>query len=107
MDSQEVKAKMCSKEDIVHMLSVIGQYHIPPQDSITLPFLRDVLSGRKRLFKNTELNPVNVPRIPEFQCDRLYQACLEDSTARMYIPEPAADGKRNVSRQYLFNGKSD
>ena len=76
--TEEVKAKMCSKNDIVHLLSVIGQYHLPQVDAITLPFLRDVLAGRKRLFKMSELNPVNVPRIQEFQCENLYRACLDD-----------------------------
>ena len=79
VDSQELKSKMCSKQDILHLLAVVGQYHIPPIDSITLPFLKEVLAGRKKLFKNSELNNVNVPRIAEFECNRLWQACLEDA----------------------------
>ena len=48
---------------------------------------------------------MNVPRIAEFSCDRLYEQAIEDPEAKLYLPDAGADGKRNISRKFLFNGK--
>ena len=45
---------------------------------------------------------MNVPRIPEFSCDRLYQQAIEDDQAKQYLPDPSADGKR----KYLASSSS-
>ena len=87
------------------MLAVEGQYHLPNTDDVTMEYLKDVLAGRKRLIRNSELCTVNVPRIPEFACGRLYQAAIEDDQAKLYLPDAGLDGKRNVSRKFLFNGR--
>ena len=89
----------------MHILAIEGQYHLPSADDITMAWLREVLAGRKRLIRNQDLCPVNVPRIPEFSCDRLYKQAIEDPEASLYLPDPGADGKRNVSRKFLFNGE--
>ena len=68
-------------------------------------WLREVLAGRKLVIKNKDLCPVEVPRIPEFSCDKLYQQAIDDPQAKQYLPDPSADCKRNVSRKFLFNGK--
>ena len=68
-------------------------------------WLRDILAGRKRLIRNADLCPVNIPRIAEFNCDRLYKQALDDPMAALYLPDPSSDGKSNVSRKFLFNGK--
>ena len=104
VDGQELKNKLCNKQDIIHMLAIEGQYHLPCADDITMSWLREVLAGRKQLIKNKDLCPVNVPRIPEFSCDRLYQQAINDEQAKAYLPDPSADGKRNISRKFLFNG---
>ena len=87
------------------MLAIEGQYHLPGADDITMPWLKEILAGRKLLIKNKDLCTVNVPKIAEFACDRLYQQAITDDQAKVYLPEPSADGKRNISRKYLFNGK--
>ena len=55
-----------SKEDLYVILSIEGQFHLPPYDECTMEFMRDALSGRKRLLTNRELAPVTVPRYKEF-----------------------------------------
>ena len=72
VDGQQLKNKLCSKQDIIRMLTIEGQYHMPGADDITMPWLKDILSGRKRLIRNQDLCTVNVPRIPEFSCEKLY-----------------------------------
>ena len=72
VDGQQLKSKLCSKQDIMRMLAIEGQYHLPNPDDVTMPWLKEILAGRKHLIRNQDLCPVNVPRIPEFSCDRLY-----------------------------------
>ncbi len=60
-----------SKEDLYVILAIEGQLHLPPYDECTMEFLRDALSGRKRLLTNRELAPVNVPRYKEFNAATL------------------------------------
>jgi hypothetical protein len=41
-----------SKEDLYLILTIEGQFHLPPYDDCTMEFLRDALSGRKKLLSN-------------------------------------------------------
>ena len=48
---------------------MIGQYNLPSYDETTVHYMREILAGRKKLFKLKDMNPVNVPRISEFKAD--------------------------------------
>ena len=76
--------------------------HLPNPNEVSLDFLRDCLAGRKKLFKNREVNVANVPRLPEFRVDLMYKYAREDPTARQYLPEPKSDNSCPVSKQFLF-----
>ena len=43
-----------------------------------MEFMRDALSGQKRLITNRELAPVTVPRYKEFNAAGLQKAALAD-----------------------------
>jgi hypothetical protein len=66
-----------------------------------MEFLRDVLSGRKRLLTNRELAPVNVPRYKEFNAATLQKAAINDSELIIFLPD-ASDSKV-INRKFLFN----
>ena len=68
VNGEELRQKLQSKGDLLHMLAIEGQYHVPDANQCTMDFLRDVIAGRKRLIKLKNLVPVNVPRIKEFDC---------------------------------------
>jgi hypothetical protein len=69
--SSDLRNFVKSKEDLFVILSIEGQLHLPPFDECTMEFLRDALSGRKKLLTNRELAPVNVPRYKEFNAAAL------------------------------------
>ena len=79
---------------------------MPGVDDINMPWLKQILSGKKKLIRNADLCTVTVPRIPESSCEKLYLAAIDDLDAKVYLPDPGLDRKRNVSRKYLFNSKS-
>ncbi len=106
INGDELRQKLHSKQDLLHMFAVEGQYHVPEGTHCNMDFLREVVAGRKKLIKLKNLCPVNVPRIKEFCCETLYKQAINDAEARQYLPDPTADGKRTCSRKFLFNGKS-
>ena len=65
-------------------------------------FLKECLSGRKKLFRNKEITIVNCPRLREFSADRLYEVAIQDSELNKYLPDPTDKGKRPVSRRFVF-----
>jgi hypothetical protein len=69
-----------SKQDLYIILTIEGQLHLPPYDDCTMEFMRDALSGKKKLLTNRDLCPVTVPR---------------------YLPDPSAT--KVINRKFLFN----
>ena len=86
-----------------YILSVEAQYHLPSYDHCTLPFMRDVLAGRKKLIRLRDLAMVNVPRLKDFNTEFLFRHAMEDGMARDYLPDPTRNGERTVSRKFLYN----
>jgi len=95
-----------SKEDLYVILTIEGQLHLPPYDECTMEFMRDALSGKKRLLTNRELAPVNVPRYKEFNTVNLYKAAIADEDLRHYLPNPPQKGEKLPNRAFLFNVSS-
>ena len=72
-----------------------------------MEFLRDALSGRKKVITNRDLCSVKVPRYREFNAAQLYQHAMRDDELRAYLPEPSGGGnKKPVSSQFLYNVSS-
>ena len=86
-----------------YIFAVEAQFYLPSFDQCTLPFLRDVLAGRKKLIKLRDLCMVNVPRLKDFKIDVLFDHAMRDPEARMYLPDPSKFGEKTVSRKFLYN----
>jgi hypothetical protein len=93
-----------SKEDLYVILSIEGQLNLPPYDECTMEFMRDSLSGRKRLITNRDLAPVNVPRYKEFNAAALQKAAMADGELRLFLPD--ASESKVINRKFLFNVRS-
>ena len=66
--------------------------------------MREILAGRKKLFKLKEILPVNVPRISEFKADVLYEYAMKDDICKLYLPDPPTDStRRPCNRRFLYN----
>jgi hypothetical protein len=93
-----------SKEDLYVILCIEGQLHLPPYDECTMDFMRDALSGKKRLITNRELAMVNVPRYKEFNAVNLYKAAMADADLRIFLPEVTSEkSSKVINRKFLFN----
>ena len=65
-----------------------------------MEFMRDALSGKKRLITNRELAPVTVPRYREFNAAGLQKAALADDELRLCLPDAS---EKTINRRFLFN----
>ena len=101
--SSDLVQKFRSKQDLYQTLAVEFQYHLPVFDECSLVFLREVLAGRKLIFKLSELNCARVPRLTEFKTDILWNHAMNDFRARKYLPEPSNQKVRPVGRKFLFD----
>ena len=103
MVASDLRNFVKSKEDLYIILTIEGQLNLPPYDECTMEFMRDALSGRKRLLTNRELAPVAVPRYKEFNAANLQKAALDDPELKLYLPDA---GERVINRKFLFNVSS-
>ena len=103
---QDLSRHVRGKRDLWSILAVAGQFHMPPYDEVTVYFMREVIAGRKFLIKLKDLVPVTVPRLNDFNADRLYKQAMEDEQARMYLPDTTNDAHRPCSRKFLFDVSS-
>ena len=101
--SSDLVQKFRSKQDLYQTLAVEFQYHLPVFDECSIAFIREVLAGRKLLFKLSELNSAHVPRLAEFKTELLWNQAMNDSRARRYLPEPTSDRVRPIGRKFLFD----
>ena len=90
-----------SKEDLYVILTIEGQLHLPPYDECTMDFMRDILSGKKKVLTNRELCPVTVPRYKEFNAGNLQKAALTDAELKVYLPD--TKDTKVINRRFLFN----
>ena len=69
------------------MLTIEGQYYLPAFDDVTMFYLKEVLAGRKVLYKMSQVQSVNVPRLREFSADKLYRVVMDDPNVAQFLPD--------------------
>ena len=75
---------------------------MPERRYCTMEYLRGVLNGRKKVFKNEEVRKVRVPRYKELTVDKVMTHCVEKSEILSYLPDLPENGEPHVDRDFLF-----
>ena len=75
---------------------------MPPKDMINKNFLQQVLSGKKRLLKQSAVRPCNPPNFGEIGVKKLYDEILKMEDMHFYFPDSYSAG-RQCNRTYLYN----
>lgn len=81
---------------------VIVQRYLPPVELVSKDFLRDVFRDKKKLFKLSEVNRIEVPLYDELSVDNMMAEYSRDEEFMTYLPVVKAKGKRQC-REYMFN----
>lgn len=86
---------------LIHFLSIyIGQMYLPPYEECTIDFMKQVLSRKKKVLRNSETLPVKVPPIEEFSSKRLYPIVKQIPHFSCYLPD-TEEKLRHINRVFL------
>ena len=66
-----------------------------------MPFLRDVLAGRKRLLKLNSVRHIDVPRFKEFSTKSLLGHALNDAELQPFLPNCRLEDP--INKQWFFD----
>ena len=67
-----------------------------------MEFLRALLNGRKRYFRNDSVRKVNVPRYKQLTLSKVLDHCISKPELLRYIPNFPMGGEVHVDRDFLF-----
>ena len=76
--------------------------YVPPDSCTNKDFLREVLSGQKKLLKLSEVKWINTPKYDEISVVNLYPKFKTDANITVYLPSNLPAGKL-PDRTYFFN----
>ena len=76
--------------------------HLPDKRYCTLEFLKQLLSGAKRYFKNSEVRPVNVPRYKTLSLKHVLEFAIRHQTIATYLPDQLDKPEPQVDREFVF-----
>ena len=62
VSSQEFAAKYRSKREIYNFLACDVGIFLPPYENITIYFLKDLMSGRKKMLRTTMIRTIHIPQ---------------------------------------------
>ena len=54
-------------------MTFLGQFYLPPAQDVRMEFLKLLLSGKKKMFQNKEVNRIVIPNWSEFRFEALYK----------------------------------
>ena len=55
-------SKFKSKREIYTFLTVDGKAYLPPHDNVTIYFLKDLMSGKKKFVSQDRVRHISVPQ---------------------------------------------
>ena len=67
----------CKLQLSFNFLLIVGLY-LPSYDFTKLSFIRAILQDKKKVFKTSELNKINIPRYEELSVKNLYKDVMAD-----------------------------
>ena len=74
---------------------------MPPLSDCSMPFLKDVMAGRKRLLSLSDVRTVAVPRFKEFSARNLLGPALQDPELKPFLPDLNAHDP--INKTWFFN----
>jgi hypothetical protein len=66
-----------------------------------MSFLRQWMSGQKKLLKNEDVTPLAMPRLKEFTLKTLYDQVKGDRELMMHLPDPEMS-RRPTDRKFAY-----
>ena len=81
---------------------LIVRYYVPPKSQFTKDFIKELLAGKKSLFKMAEINMIAVPQYQELAVCKIWNQVKDDEELMRYFASFYPDGKY-ADRTYFYN----
>ena len=62
ISSKEFAAKYNSKREIYNFLATDVGVYLPPTETITIYFLKDLMAGKKKMLRTTMVRTIHIPQ---------------------------------------------
>lgn len=82
---------------------LVGNYYLPPIDTINKDFLKAVLADEKVLFKADKVKMVTVPQYDELSLKALLPFARQKEDINRGLPDDNMCRHKNIDRTYFFN----
>ena len=80
------------------------EYYLPPERMCTMHFLKQVLSGNKKLLKANQVKGIpRIPRIPEINARNIWLELKAEPQIAIHFPDTYITQNRVPDRSYMFN----
>ena len=76
--------------------------YLPPKSCLTKEWIRQILSGEKRLLQKATVKYVNVGFFPEISVKHMYNDFAERPGIKPYMP-PKVNLGRSCDKEYFWN----
>ena len=113
---KDLAAKMSDKREVYNFVTLDLKAYVPPYDNVTIYFLKDLMSGRKKRmyflsYLVTFSLPVGIPavdalhyNVPYYETltvKKLLEKWIDDPRVYMFIPDE--EDRDKLPREWLFN----
>ena len=101
----EISNRFLSKDDFMkyfkdHCKSIVSrwllflvQYYMLSDSYVNRDYMRDILAGRKSLFKINDVRWINVPKYDELSVKNLFPRLKDDEKFMKYLPDTYPAGR--------------
>ena len=84
-----------------HFIMFTGQLYLPSYRNCTLDFMKAVLSNKKKVLQNYEVETISAPRFRELSVKNIIKSIEGCVSILVYLPDDLTE--KTVERAYLFN----
>ena len=102
MTAKDFASKMRDKQEVYHFLThEVGAY-LSSYDTMTVWHMRDLVSGKKKRIKGTDVKHLNVPQYEGLKIEAFFKFANNYPEVLRALPTEQAE-KEKLPRQYVIN----
>lgn len=83
-------------------VTVTGQIFMPPKDTISIQFIKALLTGQKQYFFNKDVPTVFIEKLQHLTVKNVLDRVYNVPEVRVYLPDYDKHPERSMSREFLF-----
>ena len=100
--AKDFAAKMRDKQEVYHFLThEVGAY-LSSYDTMTVWHMRDLVSGKRRRIKGTDVKHLNVPQYEGLKIEAFYKFAKDRPEVMRAFPSEEQE-REKLPRQYIIN----